>query len=431
MNAEDRGIRRYQLILGIIFAVACIGYLIVVHVYGITTEVSKGYLPYANQLADGNIPAMEYPQLALVFMAIPRIFSSTDFGYTTAFVAEVFVFFMIGLIVVGKLAKRYNQSQRKAMLIYTILMLLMLEFVVDRYDIFPAVLTLISFYFLVTKQYVWAFVMLSIATMTKVYPAVLFPIYLIPFVINRDWLNALKGAGAFIIIAILIILPFLLLNSDVAFHFISYNMDRPIQIESTAASAIAFASTIGLTSFGIQSSLDYRSFGSDNALGPWADSVMPYLTPLILVILILIYAAYAYMLVKVRKEGKDNENIRMILLGGASLLAIMAFMIFGKVFSSQYLVWAIPFVGFLLMTSIDYKERRYIFILSVIAIILSQLNFAVNIGICGGGTGITDGGMMIILARNIVMLILFAYVIKTCVERVGKWPLRRTHVSEE
>jgi hypothetical protein len=63
------------------------------------------------------------------------------------------------------------------------------------------------------------------------------------------------------------------------------------------------------------------------------------------------------------------------------------------------------------MTSIDIQHKRYVLILSVSAIILTQLNFAVNIGISGGGTGITDGGMMIVLARNIVMLALFIYII--------------------
>jgi len=430
MSAEDKGIRRYQLILGVIFLIACVSYLIAIHVFGIATEVTN-YIPYADKVLGGNIPSMEYPQFALVFMVIPRIFSSSDFGYTIAFVAEAFVFFMIGLIVVGKLAKRYNQSQRKAMLIYTVLMILMIEFVLDRYDIFPAVLTLVSFYFLATKKYVWAFAILAIAMMTKVYPAVLFPIYLIPFMINRDWLNALKGVGAFIIVAIVIILPFLILNSDTAFHFISYNMGRPVQLESTASSIIAFASILGLTSFGIQSSLDLNSFGSDNITGAWSSAVEPYLTPLIFVFLFLIYFAYAYVLVRMRKEGKDNENNRMVLLGGASLLAVMAFMIFGKVFSSQYIVWIIPFIVFMFMTSIDYTAKRHIFIMAVVVIALTQLNFAVNIGICGGGAGITDGGMMIILARNVVMLALFVYVIKTCVEKVGRWPWQRTHASNE
>ena len=89
----------------------------------------------------------------------------------------------------------------------------------------------------------------------------------------------------------------------------------------------------------------------------------------------------------------------------------MAFMIFGKVFSSQYLIWIIPFIVILLMSHFDPIYKRYFLILSIAAILLTQLNFAVNLGISGGGTGITDAGMLIVLARNIVMMILFVYVI--------------------
>lgn len=426
MSAYNNSIIRYRVLEqgGIVFAVACAIFLIGIYVTGVTSGDAMSYLPYANQLANGIIPAMEYPQFALVFMAIPRIFSSSDLGYTIAFVAEVFVFFMIGLIVVWKLARRYGQSQPKIMLAYTILMLLIFQFVVDRYDIFPAVLTLVSLYFFITKRYVLAFAILSIATMTKLYPAVLFPIYMLPLIINRDWSNALKGAGVFIIVLLLIFLPFFLSNPDTALNFVSYNSDRPIQVESTAASFIAFGSVIGLTKYGLS-----FGFGSDNITGPWSNAVGPYLTPLIFVFLILIYATYAYVLNRMRKEGKDSENNGLVLLGGASLLAITAFIIFGKVFSAQYVIWIIPFVVFMLMTSIDSSSKKYIFALSVIAILLTQLNYLVNMLICGGCHGIVDGGMMIILARNIVMLILFVYVIKVCLEKVEMWPWQKTQTS--
>jgi len=426
MGKEDSGIRRYQIILGILFAVASAIYLLTVHFTGIDTEVVNVYFPYADTLAHGSVPEMEYPQFALVFMAIPRVFASTPFGYNIAFVAEVFVFFMIGLIVTGKLAKRYYQSQRKIMLIYTILMLLMFEFVVDRYDIFPAVLTLTSLYCFVTKKYAWAFLLLSIATMTKLYPAVLFPIYLFPFIINRDWSNALKSAGVFVVVAILIILPFYILDSGSAFHFLTYHMDRPLQIESTPSAIISVGSILGLTN----TSIGY-GYGSDNLVGSWPDAVTPYMTYLMLLAIIAIYVMYAYLLLRLRKEGQDNENNRMILLGGAALLSILAFIIFGKVFSSQYLIWIIPFIAFMMMTSIDHTSKLHIMILSGVSIALTQLNFAVNIGISGGGAGITDAGMIIILARDIVMLILFAYVIKVSVESVKKRPWRGQSSGED
>ncbi|MCL1811071.1 MAG: DUF2029 domain-containing protein [Methanomassiliicoccaceae archaeon] len=421
----DNGIRRYQLILGAMFAVAIAIYLSVVHLTGIESEVVNGYLPYADELMNGSIPKMEYPPFALAFIVLPRLFVSAPFAYEAAFAVMAFVFFMIGLLVVAKLAKRYYQNQHFAMLVYTALMLLMLPFVLDRYDIFPAILTLLSFYCLVTKKYTWAFVLLSIAAMTKLYPAMLFPIYLIPFIFNRDWSNVMKGAGMFVATAFLIVLPFFLLDSDAVFHFLSYHMDRPMQIESTAASFVALLSLLGLTNYDV-----VFSFGSDNMVGPLPDAVAPFLTPLMLTASVAVYALYAYWLSKSREGGLDSENNRMVLLGGAAVLTILAFIVFGKVLSSQYIIWIIPFVVFMMMTSIDHTSKKYILMLSIAAIALTQLNFAVNLGISGGGAGITDAGMMIVLARNLVLIVLFAYIVKTCTESIRKRPWRSKPADE-
>jgi hypothetical protein len=407
MRTAANGVRRHQAILGVLFAAASAVFLLAVHYLEIASEVATVYFPYADQLMNGTIPDMEYPPFAMVFIGIPRIFASTPFGYEIAFAALVFIFFAIGLIITAKLAKRYYHSQYTAMILYTALTLLLLEFVLDRYDFFPAILTLLSFYCLVTKRYVWAFLLLSVATMTKLYPAVLFPVYLIPLLFNRDWKNALKGTGVFVAVALLTVLPFILTGSDAVTYFLSYHMDRPLQIESAAASIIAVFSNLGITETWVE-----FGFGSDNLMGPWPDAVAPYLTPLMLAALGAVYVLYAYLLSGLRKYNIDNENNRLILLGGAALLAVLAFMIFGKVFSAQYIVWAVPFIIFMLMTAIDREYKRALFLLTVTVIALSQLAFAVNSGLSGGGAEINAAGMMIILAKNIAAIVLFAYVVR-------------------
>ena len=411
MKLFGSSIGRHQLILGVIFAAASAVFLFVVYHFGIESEVVRGYLPYANEVMNGNIPSMEYPPFALIFITIPRLFTSDPFIYEILFVAQTFVFFVAGMVVISKLAKRFRQSQHLSMIIYTVLMLLMFEFVVDRYDIFPAVLTLISFYFFVTKRYAWAFVFLSIATMTKLYPAVLFPIFLIPLIFDKDWKNALKGSGLFILTALAIAVPFFIFGSDALFGFLTSNVDRALQIESTPASIFAFLHMLGLADVSIAPFEPGVPGSSDNLVGPLPDAIAPFMNYVMMVAVIAVYILYAFCLRKLRRDGPDNEDNRMLLFGGATVLALLAFMIFGKVFSSQYLIWVIPFIVILLMSKVDPVYKRNVLFLSIIAIFLTQVNFAVNIGISGGGTGITDAGMLLILARNIVMIVLFAYVI--------------------
>ena len=337
MRAVDNRIRRHQLILGAVFAAASVILLLMIDHLGVETEVMNVYFVYADELFHGNIPNMEYPPLALLFFAIPRLFSSDPFGYEVAFAVQAVVFFIIGMLIVSKLAKRYNQSQHQAMLVYTVLMMIMIEFVICRNDIFPAMITLFSFYCLVTKRYVWAFFLLAIATSSMVYPIILLPIYVIPFILNRDWTNIIKGGGVFVIVVSVVMLVTLLVGSDMVPQLIQYHLDRPLQIESTAASVIALAGMLGLTTVRIE-----FGFGSDNLIGTWPDAVAPYLFPLLLISLALIYVLNAYMTVRLRKERRDNENNRMMMLGGTVLISILLVMVVWKSFSAQYLIWPYP-----------------------------------------------------------------------------------------
>ena len=421
MNRTGNGVRRYQLILGASIVAATAIYLLVVHQMGIEGDVVSVYFPYADELVHGSIPETGYPPFALVLIAIPRLFASTPSGYEAVFAVMVCAFLLAGLVATGKLAKRYYQSQHMAMLTYVVLMLLMFEFVMDRIDIFPVILTLLSLYCLVTKRYAWAFVLLSIASVTNLYPAVLLPVYLIPFLLNRDWANMLKGAGAFFFTALLILLPFALIGPDAAFHFLSHNMDYPLQVESVAASIIAFASILGLTGVSV---MHDPILGADLLVGAWPDALAPWLIPLTLSVLVALYVICAYKLSEMRKDKQDNENNRMLLLGGAALLSLLVFIIFGKALFSQYMLLVIPFVVFMQMMSIDRISKRYILGITIAAILLTQLNFAVNICISGGGADITDAGMMIILARNIVAVILFIYVAWTCKKALERRPWR-------
>ncbi|MDR1954689.1 MAG: hypothetical protein LBP82_01895, partial [Candidatus Methanoplasma sp.] len=122
------------------------------------------YFLYADEVLGGRTPQMEYPPFALALIIIPRLFTSDPYIYWALFTAETFAFFAVGLWVVRRLAAFFGKSQNLFMLIYAIGLRLLIELVVDRYDIFPMVLTLLSLYFFVTKRYVLALVFLSVAT---------------------------------------------------------------------------------------------------------------------------------------------------------------------------------------------------------------------------------------------------------------------------
>ena len=398
MKAVD-GVRKYQIIIAALFLVACIGYLVAVHFLNIETEVMRDrFWKNAEPLFNGEVPVvpvMEYPPFALVFFAIPRLFADTPWGYNVAYVAEVLVFMVVGLLLVSKLAERMGHDQKKAMLVYAILMLLMLEFVVDRYDIFPAILTLASFYMFASKRHGCACLLLAVGAMTKLYPAVLFPLYLLYLAYGRQWRDAAVSCAAFLGTCVLIVGVAWLINPELITNFLSYHTDRPLQIESVPASVVYLLSMFGLTDVWIQPFADPDSFGSDNLMGSLPDAVASVMMPLMVVLILAVYAYYAVL----RHRGVRDDDLRLI--GLAAVAVLMLFMVANKVFSSQYLIWAIAPIAFVVASRDTGFERRLLW-LSVLVLVLTQANFAYNAGYLGGGENINDLGMMVILARNVL-----------------------------
>ena len=410
LRSDEYG--RYRIRLIAAYAIACVGFLIAIFALDLETEVIRDrYWKDANPLFNGEIPIIEYPPFSLVFMAIPRIFGWTPEAYEVFYVIEVFVFMVIGLIYTDKLAEHFGKDRKNAMLAYSVLTVLLLEFVTDRYDIFPAVLTLMSIYYFVKSRYAWAFILIAIGVMTKLYPAMLFPIYFLIFAARKEWNEAFKGTLVFIAANLAIIIPVLIIEPDMIWNFLNYHSDRPLQIESLAASLIYPLSMFGLITVRITSAmlpdgtLDPDNFGSDNLVGTVPDAVAGILSPLMVagVLAVCFFFLYVYL----RAEDKD----RMKLLGLAISGVIMTFILFGKVFSSQYLIWAISPIVFVLMFEDDMFGSP-LFRFTAAAFIMTQVEFVYNIGILGGGSNINDFGMIIILVRNILAVIVLYLIIR-------------------
>lgn len=398
--------QRFAVKMIICYAIACIGFLIAVFALNLETEVIRDrYWKDANPLFNGEIPIMEYPPFALIFMAIPRIFGWTPEAYEVCYVIEVFVFMVIGLYYTDKLAIHFGKNRKNSMLAYSVLMVLLLEFVTDRYDIFPAVLTLMSFYYFVKNRYVWAFVLIAVGMMTKLYPAMLFPIYWLLFAVKGEWKEAFRGTAVFIIATLAIVVPVMMIEPDMIWNFLNYHSDRPLQIETVAASLIYPFAMMGLITVSITNAADPGSFGSDNLVGEVPDAIAGVLSPIMVacVLAVCFYFAFIY------RKADDCGRIKV--LGYAVAGVMMVFMIFGKVFSAQYLIWAVCPIVFLMMFEPD-MFKGPLFKVTAATFIMTQVNFVYNIGILHGGSNINDFGMIIILIRNILAIAMLYLIVK-------------------
>ena len=405
--SELDGVQRWEVLLSVGLAVAFACYFVVIFLANLDTEVNLYRWQNAEDLWSGKVPIMEYPPLALLFFAVPRIFGGDPMSYNLFYVVETYVFTIIGLVLVRRIAERLGANQIRAMTAYAVLMLIFLQFVADRYDIFPAVLTIASFYFLLQKKYHWAFIILAVATLTKLYPAMFFPIFLVPLLLDRDWRGALTGFGLYAIVGAAVTGVCWAIDPDLILNFLHYHSDRPLEIGCVAATLIYPLSMLGLTDTWILPATDPGSFGSDDLMGALPDAVAPLLTPLMagVVVACIVY----YWLIR-RHAGEEND--RTVLILGAMICAMLVFMIFGKVFSSQYLIWVVPFVALVISVSPDETFNKRLLWLFIAMFALTQVNFAYIYGFLGGGTSINDIAMISMLVRNLMVVAALVLVLK-------------------
>ena len=401
--------RRDYLLFGGIYAVLAVVLFLIVEFSDIPSSVRDGYWPYADAMVSGHVfpytedvwaydkwSTWEYPPLAYLFILIPRLFSWSVSSYQAAFLAETFGFFLLGLWCSERMAVHYKVSRFGTMMFYSVLMLLMFEFLADRFDIIPAVLTMLAVVFVLEKKNGAAFLVLAVATLVKLYPAVLFPVLLIYLLSKGDRREALRGAVIYCGAGLLCLGAFFAMGSD-PLSFMTYHTDRPLEIEAPIASLPEFLDMLGLTDAWVG-----FEYGSDNLYGDIADLLGDIMLPLMAVVLLMLYAHYFYWSAMGRRKVPAKVPMDSALV---ALLALMTFVLVSTVFSGQYVIWLIPLMILYTMQAHaeDDRDGRSINIITwFIAVeVLTQLNFLVNFGMRGEGEDLSNIGTIVLLVRNV------------------------------
>jgi hypothetical protein len=284
----------------------------------------------------------EYPPFALV----PFTFTLSPFSGIMYYWA--FAFWTGVIVCLSYIWLARNVSHRKALIYALYLLVGAMATLLMRYDLLPALATLGALMLAEHKRYAWAYVLLAIGVLLKLYPA-----FLVPVVMAAQWRDSLpersapldsmkheklvslwqraqpllKGVGIFVFIVALGFGVPIAFNAQQATSVFSYNLARPIQIESTPASLLWLGAFIGFPVQGI------ISFGSLNLVGPLADPLK---------LLSLAGLAGGSLLVYWRVWcGRLSP-------GQAFLAAIGLLMVFNKVLSPQYFMWVLPLVAYVL-----------------------------------------------------------------------------------
>lgn len=290
----------------------------------------QGQVPYRDY-------PLEYPPLSLVPFLLPVLLpgGGLDFDrYRSAF-ELVMAACAIGLVpivvaTVVRLGGRRSDVALSAGLV-AVAPLLLGSLTISRYDLWPALLTAGAMLALLVGRDRIAFVVLALAVLAKVYPALLIPIF-IAYVWRRAgprraFVDTVVGA----VVGLAGMAPFLALDAGGALDPFTRSLARPLQVESLGATVlIAFHTWLGLPIGRV--TYAFSSYNLDGTL-PAAASLIQ--TVLLVALLVGVWLAAA--------RGPADPR-RLVVACAAAICVDVAF---GKVLSPQYGLWLLAPVAVL------------------------------------------------------------------------------------
>lgn len=287
---------------------------------------------------------LEYPPLTLALFSIPLLAPLPYYQFAFTLVMAFLS------VVIYWLLQRYGT--RGAALIFTFYIFIgACALAQTRYDLLPAMMTLLCLIAAERKQWTAAYIALALGVLLKIYPIMLLPALFIaeqqakarfaqpgsrhlqelPAEIwrtlrgatNWQWKNCLVFLG--IVVSVTGCFAFFNVDNAVLSQ-VNYFLHRPIQIEATGGTLLWLAREMGVPWQGIV--YDYGSINiSSNLTGIVANlSTMCFVLGFLYVIWL--------------------QWQRKIDFAQTAIALTLVFIATGKVFSPQYLIWLIPLLAY-------------------------------------------------------------------------------------
>jgi hypothetical protein len=266
-------------------------------------------------LADGAVPYrdfdFEYPPLALLPIGL---IGGSAVGLSLA---------MLGCAIVAQLAA-WSLGGAAAGWAMVALPPVAGALVRTHIDLLPAALTLVGLALVVRRRPASGLALLGLGTMAKLYPAAIALVALAWLVGRGDRRAALQGAVAFAVVVLALGVPFAALGGFPS-TMVRFHLDRPVQIESSAATVLEVLGGSAVTGDPIRPDR-FKSNGLDGG----AAGLVLALTTLLSVVAVAGLVALA-----ARRPRTDA-----LLL--ASFGVTLALVSLSKVLSPQYVCWLLP-----------------------------------------------------------------------------------------
>ncbi len=265
----------------------------------------------------------EYPLLTLAIFSLPLF--AAGLAYQV-----VFALLMILAAAIIYLLIAHYRSRPAAIMFAFYLAVGSWATALGRFDLVPACLTLGAVILAARARWNWAYVLIALATLLKLYPAVFIPLLFIAQQkhISGNWKvwQRWQGLALFVALGAGVTLVSLLLNVGNTLYPINYFLSRPIQVELFPGTLLWLGQFAHVPA---QYIFTYQSLNFS--------SLLAHKVSLLITFLLIVGLVYTFWL---QWRGKLD-------IYTASLVTLLLVVILGKVFSPQYLIWITPFVAYI------------------------------------------------------------------------------------
>jgi uncharacterized membrane protein len=189
-----------------------------------------------------------------------------------------------------------------------------------------------SLYFFWQGKHKTSWVLMTLGVLTKLFPAVLAPLYLIIYLRERRFRTLAEGVISAALVCLVVLLPFLVTGPDNLMSLVTYHTARGLQVESTYSSFLLLGNSLGFN----LAEMEFN-YGSWNLNGTAAHILASFSSGFQLVVLLL---CYWYIWTRLRPG-----RIQIAELNSFALLLISALLFTSKILSPQYIIWLLPVIA--------------------------------------------------------------------------------------
>jgi Glycosyltransferase family 87 len=338
------------------------------------------YRQLAEPVLDGSVPYrdvfLEYPPLAAPAVALPGLLGTGEEAFRASFAGWTLLLAAAVVVLTGALAARTGGSRRRALLAAAAMPLLCGAMVRTHFDLAPVALLLASLLLLCAARPRLGLAVLGLGAMTKGFPLLAAPPALAWLAASGERRAAVEGAACLAAVILVIAGAAVAVSPSGAAEAVSFQIDRPVQIESSPASVLFALDGLGAgETVGVSS---HRSDGLEHEADGWVTALF------LAVLLGVVTACSAY------ARGGPRQ---MVLAG---LTAVAAYVALGKVLSPQYLIWLVP------LAALAFAWRLHAAAAAVAAAaVLTQIEFPANyLGVVSR----EPGALALVALRNTSLL---------------------------